>query len=181
VARAILPARNPRMDKKVTRNLNITRRNLPHWQIGGSTYFVTWRLAQGDLSPAERDITLECIQHFHKVRYFVCAAVVMPDHVHLLIRPLEREPGNWWDLLKLVGAMKGVSARKINLLRGTRGALWQDESFDRVIRQNDFEFREKYRYVCKNPYTAGLCKFDESYPWLWLVSLSDGYLPVSQR
>ena len=37
----------------------ITRRHLPHWQIAGATYFLTWRCADGvTLSEAERDIVL---------------------------------------------------------------------------------------------------------------------------
>src|SRR5713101_4754476 len=35
----------------VQRDLFITRRNLPHWQMGGSTYFVTFRTGDLELPP----------------------------------------------------------------------------------------------------------------------------------
>lgn len=170
------------MPRRISEELIIHQRRLPHWQAGGNTYFVTWRLlVPGCLAPAEKDIVLECVKHYHKQRYFVSAAVIMPDHAHLLIAPMRREDGSWWDLMKLVGGMKGVSARRINRLRGCRGALWQDESFDRIVRENEFEFPEKYGYICENPVRAGLCKTREEYPWLWLVSLRDGYVPNQSR
>ncbi len=38
--------------------LAITRRRLPHWTLPGSTYYVTFHLAVGELSPDERRIVL---------------------------------------------------------------------------------------------------------------------------
>jgi len=41
--------------------LSIKRRDLPHWQLPGSTYFVTFRLKSGAISEKERKIVLEAI------------------------------------------------------------------------------------------------------------------------
>src|SRR5437762_2412510 len=65
--------------------LRITQRNLPHWHMEGSTYFVTFRLASGSLSAAERAIVRDHLQAGHGKFYQLAAAVVMPDHVHLLL------------------------------------------------------------------------------------------------
>ena len=45
--------------------------------------------------------------------------------------------------------------RRVNMLEGTRGALWQDESFDHVLRSNE-SFDEKLEYICQNPVRRGL-------------------------
>src|SRR5262249_57631241 len=66
----------------------ITRRHLPHWQLAGAIYFLTWRCAAGVvLIEAERDIVLAAILHWDASRWDVLAAVVMPDPLHLFASP----------------------------------------------------------------------------------------------
>jgi len=62
--------------------------------------------------------------------------------------------------------MKGVSARRINQLLHRSGPVWQDESFDHVIRSTE-RSRAKFEYVCNNPVRAGLAGSPDEYPWLW--------------
>jgi putative transposase len=61
--------------------------------------------------------------------------------------------------------IKGTSAYKINRLLGRKGQLWQDESFDRIMRSGEFE--NKFNYICSNPVDAGLCRRPQEYLWLW--------------
>jgi non-canonical purine NTP pyrophosphatase (RdgB/HAM1 family) len=131
------------------------RRNLPHWEIGGRTYFVTFRLREGELSPDERRIVLAACKHWHGERMLLDLVVVMPDHVHMLVSPLAKPNGEWWALAGLLQSIKGYSAKVINEHRGTSGAVWQDESHDRIVRDED-EFYEKWRYITFNPMRAGL-------------------------
>ena len=44
----------------------IYRRNLPHWRLTGSVYFVTWRVheKQTELRPDERSSVASAIKHF---------------------------------------------------------------------------------------------------------------------
>jgi REP element-mobilizing transposase RayT len=64
--------------------------------------------------------------------------------------------------------IKGASARRINELRGTsRQSVWQDESWDRIVR-DDVEFWQKLEYMHWNPVKAGLVKADEVYPFWFL-------------
>jgi REP element-mobilizing transposase RayT len=146
--------------------LSINRRNLPHWQLPGSTYFITFRLKSGIISDDERKIVLDTIKHFHKIRYWVTATVVMPDHIHLILKPVVSESNAEFSLSKVLQGIKGFSAREINKTRGTKGALWQDESFDRIIRDND-EYLEKWNYIRGNPVKDGLCSSPEDYEFLW--------------
>lgn len=60
--------------------------------------------------------------------------------------------------------IKGVSARKINLSRQSTGQLWQEESWDRLVR-DAAEFQEKLQYMAGNPVKAGLVKCVEDYPY----------------
>jgi len=92
--------------------------------------------------------------------YRLIAAVVMPDHVHVVFRP---EDG--YSLSRVVRGMKGVSAKLVNQARSTRGAFWQDEYHDRILRTEE-EVIEKSRYLLENPSRAGLVQQDESYPFI---------------
>jgi REP element-mobilizing transposase RayT len=147
-------------------DLSINRRNLPHWRLPGSTYFITFRLKSGIMGDDEKRIVLNAIKHFHKIRYWVTAAVVMPDHIHLILKPLVSESNAEFSLSKILQGIKGFSAREINKARGTKGALWQDENFDRVARDYD-EYLEKWNYIRLNPVRTGLCQSPEDYHYLW--------------
>ena len=168
----------------------ITRRHLPHWQIAGATYFLTWRCASGvTLTESERDVVLAAIRHWDATRWDVFAAVVMPDHVHALARPLPKGDGVW-DLAELLHSVKSFSAHQINKRRRqgvsdrrdtepTRNSplvgpvsrrsssIWQDERYDRWIRDED-EMTEKWDYIVGNPAKAGLVEVAEQYRWLYL-------------
>ncbi len=146
--------------------LCINYRNLPHWQLPGSTYFITFRLKSGTISDDERKIVLDAIKHFHKIKYLVTAAVVMPDHIHLMMKPVVSGSNAEFSLSKILQGLKGFSAREINKTRGAKGALWQDESFDRIVRDYD-EYLEKWNYIRLNAVKTGLCQTPEDYPYLW--------------
>jgi REP element-mobilizing transposase RayT len=146
--------------------LYINRRNLPHWELPGSTYFITFRLKSGIISDGERRIVIDAIKHFHEIRYLVIATVVMPDHIHLMLKPVVSESNTIFSLSKILQGIKGFSARAINKTRGAKGPLWQDESFDRIVRDYD-EFLEKWNYIRLNAVKTGLCQTPEDYPYLW--------------
>ncbi len=148
----------------------ITRRNLPHWESAGAVYFVTWRSVRGELPEAARECLEKRIYAGHGVWFTLYVGVIMPDHVHLIIQPLpikESNPIEYPALGMILRGIKGSSARDINALLGTTGSVWQDERFDRIIR-NEKEFAEKYRYILYNPVKAGLIQPWEMYRfYLW--------------
>lgn len=148
-------------------SFKIARRWLPHWQEPGSVYFITWRCKSGKrLTSEERAIALNAVQYWEGRKWTVYAAVVMPDHVHVLARPFFREEGSAIDLGEILQSVKGFSAWKINRQRGAQGPLWQDERYDRIVR-DEAEFLEKWNYIRNNPVKAGLVESPEDYPWLF--------------
>ena len=52
--------------------------------------------------------------------------------------------------------IKGVTVRRINSGQNTSGSIWQDESYDRIIR-NQRALNNITRYMFNNPMKAGLC------------------------
>ncbi len=144
-----------------------TWRNLPHFQTPGRTYFVTFRLQQKGttLTPPERDIAFDACCYWDGKKLTLHGVVVMPDHVHLLITPLETSRGMCAALGEITHSIKRLSAREINKLRGAEGSLWLDESFDRIMR-NEKEFLETLDYIANNPVKHGLAEWGR-YPWYW--------------
>ena len=91
----------------------------------------------------------------------------MPDHVHLLLTPLQDEEGSPYALPAILKLIKGASARSINKVLGTSGPVWQEESFDHVLRSQE-SLQEKLEYIRQNPVRRGLVKNPEDYRWLWV-------------
>jgi REP element-mobilizing transposase RayT len=89
----------------------------------------------------------------------------MPDHVHLLCLPCTDENGAI-SIPEITRTIKSESAHRINKALGCTGRVWQDESFDHVLRGNE-SLRKKAEYILENPVRAGLVMRAEDYPWLW--------------
>ncbi|HYM07381.1 MAG TPA: transposase [Terriglobales bacterium] len=144
------------------------RRKLPHYQKLGQPIFVTFcKLGRDPFSDAARSLTLRHCLHDHDKRFHLHVAVVMPDHVHLLLTPLNDELGWPYALPAIMKLIKGASARSVNKLLNQSGPIWQEESFDHVLRSSE-SFAEKLEYIRQNPVRRGLVKRVEDYPWLWV-------------
>ena len=90
--------------------------------------------------------------------YSLHAFVVMANHVHLLITPTAPVP-------KLLPWLKGTTARRANqILRLTGRAFWQEESYDRWVRE-ERQFGRIQAYIEENPVRAGLTGTPEDYLW----------------
>jgi putative transposase len=144
-----------------------TRRNLPHIQEPGGVYFLTWRCRDGQmLAPEERGLVLATLLHYNDHRWKVYAAVILPDHVHVLVQPLPHPGGGVYSLVEIIHSVKRFSVYQINKRRNVNGSLWQEERYDRIIR-DEAEFLEKWNYIRNNPVKGGLATRPEDYPWLY--------------
>ena len=146
---------------------DIYRRNLPHIQAPGKPHFITFRTKDRLILPESvRGMILRHCLHDDGTKCLIHAAVVMPDHVHLILTPCEDAQGNTFRLSEILNGIKGASAHSINKVLGREGHVWQDESFDHVLRSMESP-EEKGQYVCENPVRKGLVKMPTDWPWLW--------------
>jgi REP element-mobilizing transposase RayT len=171
------------------------RRNLPHWIPPDATIFLTFRLAgslpatqttKGDglchelcHKPQEQTkgpfwllddrvaaMVSEAVIYGEEAGYYeLFAWVVMPNHVHLLIRPVK-------DLARITQWIKGRTARVGNRILRRSGAFWQDESFDRWIRSWE-EFQGAVDYIETNPVKSGLTETPQAWKWSSGSSITD--------
>ncbi len=91
------------------------------------------------------------LRHFDGSRYRLHAWVIMPNHVHALITPLAGH-----TLSDILHSWKSYSAKQINKQLGQTGQFWQEEYFDRMIR-DETHFAAVVDYIENNPVKAGLC------------------------
>jgi putative transposase len=82
-------------------------------------------------------------------------AVLMPDHLHLIASPLERDlpVGNF------AGAIKRWMRQELKA-----GWQWQPGSFDHLLR-SDESAQQKWLYVRDNPVRAGLANVWSDWPY----------------
>jgi hypothetical protein len=104
--------------------------------------------------PAAAKIVVKAMHYFDGERYDLACYVVIPNHVHGVVRPLvpQSEP-----LERILQSWKRHSSFEINRLFGLSGPLWQPESFDRIIRDEEHLYRV-IQYIGSNPVRAGLKK-----------------------
>ena len=100
--------------------------------------------------PTLRKIVDSALHHFDGERYELIASAVMPNHVHVVVRLHDGE-----DLSKVLHSWKSFSAKEINKATGKTGHVWQDESFDRIVRSQD-HLNTLISYVEENPVKARL-------------------------
>jgi len=142
------------------------RRTLPHYQKDGRALFITFATwHRWELPDAARDLALEACVHAHDRKCYLHAAVVMPDHVHLICTALSDLDGPF-SIPEIMQAIKSESAHRINNALGRRGRVWQDEPFDHVLR-SDESLGQKIAYVLENPVRAGLVASPLEYRWFW--------------
>lgn len=95
-------------------------------------------------------ILVEILTADHGTTYQLDAWVVMPNHFHVLVEPMEKH-----TLGDIVKRWKGGSARRINQTLNRTGSLWQAEAFDHIVR-SEKQLDHFRRYIAENPSKAGL-------------------------
>ena len=109
--------------------------------------------------PKVAEIVQKALLHFEGDRYRLSAWCIMPNHVHVVLTPLGEH-----GLSDILHSWKSFTSNKINKVIGRKGALWERESFDHLVRTTA-HFEKFIAYTEKNPVEAGLCKRPEDWPF----------------
>lgn len=91
-----------------------------------------------------RKIVEDALFFFNGKRYDLIAFVVMPNHVHILMKLKEGH-----DLVEITRSIKSFTAKKINGNENRTGRVWQSESYDRLIR-DPRHYENVVRYIIAN-------------------------------
>lgn len=137
----------------------------------GQTYFVTSQTIQRKpFFRYERWAALfqEVLQHYRGTSFLLHAYVIMPDHFHLLISPLE-------SLEKAVQNIKGGFSFRAKRAFDWKQDIWQPGFSDHRIRDAQ-DLDRHVAYIENNPLRSRSCERARDYPFISV--LLD---PVPQR
>jgi putative transposase len=137
-------------------------------------FFITTNLLRNRaaFAPGERDILVEIVGGLRETgAFWLFGYVVMPTHLHLLLKP------HGLGLSGLMDELKGLTGKRILRERQIRGPLWQPRYFDNIIRRVR-DFWQKLEYIHNNPVAAGLVASPQAWPWSSHVAYSKCCLPT---
>jgi putative transposase len=104
---------------------------------------------------ATAELLIETLQHYrHEGHYKLHAFVVMPDHIHLLLTPIDI------TLERCIQLIKGGFSHHL----ASNLPIWQRGFTDRRMRDRD-DFLTHRTYIHDNPVRARLCQLPEDYPY----------------
>jgi REP element-mobilizing transposase RayT len=92
------------------------------------------------------------LNFFNGQRYVLGEYVVMPNHVHALLKPIANH-----ELYRILHSWKSFSANQINRIIGSRGVVWHPETFDHIIRSAT-QLARIEQYVRDNPKSLPISK-----------------------
>lgn len=98
------------------------------------------------------------LHYFKDKRYELYAWVIMPNHLHIMVRPCCK-----WTLSSILHSWKSYTGKEANRILGREGEqFWQFESHDHLVR-NEKAFYRIWEYTVNNPVKAGLCSKPEDW------------------
>lgn len=151
--------------KRVSQNMLDDRHYFERWEtyLNRAGFGPRW-LSQPEIA----DVVKEALHYRDGKVFDLHAYCIMPNHVHVVFEPSSKSEchSDLLPLNKIMQSLKRHTARQANLILGREGAFWQDESYDRVIRNNE-EYIWSINYVLENPVKAGLVSQWDKWPWTY--------------
>ena len=140
------------------------RRNFhcpPDWTSVSSTFFVTINCQKRGSNQLATEVCAEglvsALDFYHQAkRWNVELAMIMPDHLHLLVS-FSWDPGS--GMMSLIRNWKRYTANHL-------GIEWQRDYFDHRIRSEN-DHQSTWFYIRENPVRAGLAENYEQWPFVW--------------
>jgi len=90
------------------------------------------------------------ILYFNNIRYRLNEWVIMPNHIHILIKPIFE-----FKLYDIMHSLKSYTAHNINKIMSQKGKVWMHESYDHIVR-NDKALEAIRYYIRMNPVVANI-------------------------
>ncbi len=95
--------------------------------------------------PVCKNIVENAMRYFDGERYNLDVFVIMPNHVHVLVKPVKDN-----KLSEILHSWKSFTGNKINELEGKTGSFRQKESFDHIVR-DEYQLERFRQYIRDNP------------------------------
>jgi putative transposase len=128
-----------------------------------ATYHVTSQIDHGAMALAGAEVKNMFLDFIEKAKkkfgFKLWNFTVMDNHIHFLIKP-----GKSGSLSKIMQWLKCNFAKKWNKEHNTKGHVWGERFFSRIIRDEQ-DFTRTSGYIDENPVKANLTK--EAKDWIF--------------
>ena len=91
----------------------------------------------------------------------------MPNHVHILIKPILKSEGKPYPLFPIMQKHKSYTAVETNKILNRSGKFWQRGYYDHYLR-DEKEYFNIIRYILNNPVKAGFVEKYEDWEFSWV-------------
>jgi len=108
-------------------------------------------------------VVADAFMHFDGIRYKLYAWCIMPNHVHIVVRPKQNH-----SLPTIIHSWKSFTAKRANKILKRKGVFWRVEYYDHLIRDEQ-DFAHHIAYIWSNPDKAGF----RNWKWRWKMGWDD--------
>ena len=119
------------------------------------------------------ELVKNSLLYFDGNKYKLAGWVIMPNHLHLLFKPL-----NETSLTNIMHSFKSFTSQKANQLLNRKGKFWQEDYFNRFIRNYE-HFEKTLNYIELNPVKAGLC--EKAADWKYSSAYRSAGIPAREE
>jgi putative transposase len=108
-------------------------------------------------------IVMDSIHFRDSKQYELICYTIMSNHIHIVFTVLNENI----NLYTILQRLKQFTATEANRLLNRRGAFWQEESYDRIVRDGK-ELKRIIMYVLNNPVKIGLVEDWRDYAFCYV-------------
>lgn len=145
--------------ENLDRELSIAEKHKIEWMFSDKVDdYLDQGLGECHLRNSEiAEIVAGALKHFDNQRYHLFSWCVMPNHVHVVFRAIQKN-----KLEDILHSWKSFTAKEANKILDKTGQFWQREYYDHLVRDQE-ELNRIIQYVLDNPKKAGF----KDWKWVW--------------
>lgn len=118
-------------------------------------------------NPLIAEVVKKSLFFRHKTEYDLLSYCIMPNHVHILIKPLLNDQQKPFSLQRIIHNHKSFTANQANKILNRKGKFWYPEFYDHYIR-NEKELLNVVNYILQNPVKAKLTDHHKNWEYNWV-------------
>ena len=148
----------------------------PRQLLKGAKYHVSAKINRGEhiFEPEQiKQLFMQIVERSKKkYKYLLENFTIMNNHIHFIIKPLEKE-----SLSKIMQWILSVFARYYNKIHKLKGHVWQGRFWSKII-DNIKQLFDTFNYISDNPVKADMVKEAQDYKYGGLYYILKGIFDI---
>ncbi len=108
----------------------------------------------------------DALLFFDKKKYEIIVFCIMPNHVHLVVKILQKNEIDYYSLADVMHSIKRYTANECNKIIDKNGQFWLHENYDHIVR-NEIDLNNCFNYTIMNPVKAKLVENWEDWKYTY--------------